>query len=642
MGAEMRILLINPRFPDSFWSWRWALTEILPGRKVGSPPLGLATVAALCPPHWEVSIADENIESIPLEPDADIIGICGMGVQFERQRELLAYYRSRGYFVIAGGSFASLCPEHYETLADSVLAGEAEYIFPQFCRDFEAGSPKKLYREEGTVELADSPTPRYDLLKLDRYVRVSVQFSRGCPFRCEFCDIIVMFGRRPRVKTFDQIGRELDELRRFGVRDVFFVDDNLIGNLPVAKKLLQFLKDYQQKHEYWFCFGTEASLNMAQHPDLLSLFRAANFAWVFIGIESTNPASLKETLKTQNLHEDILTSVRRIYSHGIEVMGGFIIGFDHDTVETFDQQYQFITDAGFPHAMISLLIALPKTPLYERLEREGRLNAREAGKDNTRPGTNVIPKSMAYDALIDGYIALYRRLLSDGEIARRSRNKLRHLAPTSYRTSYSAGQTLGIVWRLVRRGILPGGPSRVFHFLSTLPLLKPSLISMVVADWIAALSMRDFAERRLDTSEDTPEACETAVRALTATLRPYLDQGATTVHARAAHAPELSICVRGPVDAAFFRRAEPHLASFLKHRRASLNLRIDAPIAEHSRPMQALLRRIERYGDRVSIALSDYSRAAVPIDSSVFNLVFAPQSQSGVRPDSAVLERVDK
>ena len=339
----------------------------MPNKRTTNPPLGLATLAALCPPHWEVEIVDENIEPIPLEPQADIVGVCGMGVQFPRQQELLAYYRSRGHYVVAGGSYASLCPEQYTTHADTVVAGESEYIWKEFCRDFEHGSPKPLYHETGTVALTDSPTPRFDLLKLDRYSYVSLQFSRGCPFRCEFCDIIVMFGRKPRVKSLEQVGRELDELRRLKVHNAFFVDDNLIGNLPVAKKLLAFLKEYQDKHNYKFNFGTEASLNMAQHKDLLQLFRDAHFGWVFIGIESTDPASLRETLKTQNLHEDILTSVRRIYSYGIDVMAGFIIGFDHDTTETFEQQYRFITEAGIMVPMIGLLTALPKTPLYDRL-----------------------------------------------------------------------------------------------------------------------------------------------------------------------------------------------------------------------------------------------------------------------------------
>ncbi len=190
----MRLLLINPRFPESFWSFKWAINEILPGKRAVNPPLGLATLAALCPPTWEVYIVDENVEAVPLEPAADIVGICGMGVQLPRQRELLAFYRRRGHYVVAGGSYASLCPEEYALLADTVVAGEAEYLWKQFCRDFEHGSPRPLYQETGTVVLTDSPVPRFDLLKLDCYSYATLQYSRGCPFRCEFCDIIVMFG----------------------------------------------------------------------------------------------------------------------------------------------------------------------------------------------------------------------------------------------------------------------------------------------------------------------------------------------------------------------------------------------------------------------------------------------------------------
>ncbi|CAN0451023.1 unnamed protein product, partial [Phaeothamnion confervicola] len=244
----MRLLLINPKFPESFWSFTWAINDVLPGKRTTCPPLGLATLAALCPPDWDVRIVDENVESVPLDPEADIVGVCGMGVQFPRQRELLAHFRNRGYFTVAGGSYTSLCSEKYAPLADTVVAGEAEYIWKEFCVDYLCGQPKPLYHETGTVALTDSPTPRFDLLQLERYSNATLQYSRGCPFRCEFCDIIVMFGRKPRVKSHEQIGRELDALRAAGMRSVFFVDDNLIGNVPQAKSLLRFLADYQKRH----------------------------------------------------------------------------------------------------------------------------------------------------------------------------------------------------------------------------------------------------------------------------------------------------------------------------------------------------------------------------------------------------------
>lgn len=493
----VRLLLICPRFPESFWSYEWAINEILPGKKATNTPLGLATIAALCPADWQVEIADENVESLPLEPDADIIGICGMQVQYSRQMELVEHYRSRGYYVIVGGSYASLCPERYDSLADSVIAGEAEYVFPQFCRDFELGQPKPFYQETGTVELSDSPTPRFDLLKLDRYHRASLQFSRGCPFRCEFCDIIIMFGRKPRTKEPEQISRELDALRQQDVRNVFFVDDNFIGNMPLAKSLLGHLRTYQETRQFWFNFGTEATLNMAQHPDLLQLFRAANFTWVFIGVESTDPESLKETLKTQNLHEDILTSIQRVYSYGIDVIAGLIVGFDHDSVDCFEGQYQFITKAGIVLPMVSLLIALPKTPLHERLMKEGRVIPLEDVSERLKSCTNIVPLGMSYEELVGGHAALYRRLLSDKEIATRIKNKLSHMSDPVYAGGYSTQDSLKIMWHLIFKGIVPGGAKRWWHFLRSLPFLHPKKIPVVTSDWVAVLSMRAFAERWL-------------------------------------------------------------------------------------------------------------------------------------------------
>ena len=493
----MRLLLINPKYPESFWSFKWAITEILPNKKATNPPLGLATLAALCPPDWEITIVDENVEPLPLVPEADMIGVCGMGVQFPRQRELLERYRNLGYYTVAGGSYASLCPEKYERLADTVVAGEAEYIWKEFCADHAAGTPKALYRETRVVSLADSPVPRFDLLKLDRYTTITLQFSRGCPYMCEFCDIIVMFGRKPRCKSPGQVGRELDALRALGVTSVFFVDDNLIGNKPLAKDLLRFIAQYQARHGNPFRFGTEVSLNLAHDAELLALFRDAGFAWVFIGIETADEASLKETRKMQNTGHDILGSVRRIYAHGMDVLAGFIVGFDNDTLTTFDQQHRFIMRSGIQAAMVGMLTALPRTPLYLRLEREGRLMPEADHTNNTGACTNIIPKRMGYAEMVAAYKTLYARLLTDRGIADRIRNKMRYMATPVYRGEYSLPQQIAILWRLAIKGVLPGGIPRIVHFCRTLPVLAPRKLPLVVLDWIAGLAMRDYVERHL-------------------------------------------------------------------------------------------------------------------------------------------------
>lgn len=619
----MRLLLVNPKYPESFWSFRWAVDRILPGKRAINPPLGLATLAALCPPHWQVEIVDENVEPVPLAPRADLIGVCGMGVQFARQSELLCFYRGQGYPVVAGGSYASLCPERYADLADSVVAGEAEYIWREFCRDREAGVARPLYRETGNVDMTDTPTPRFDLLKLDRYSTVTLQFSRGCPYRCEFCDIIVMFGRKPRCKTPEQVGRELDELRRREVRNVFFVDDNLIGNKSLAKDLLRYLIDYQRRHRYDFRFGTEASLNLAQDAELLRLFRDANFSWVFIGLESPDPESLKETRKTQNLQEDMLTSIRRIYAHGIDVLAGFIIGFDNDTLDSFDRQYEFITDAGIQAAMVGLLSALPKTPLYQRLEQEGRLIPGADGTDNTKLGTNFLPKRMDYDAMVAAYKELYRRLLADAAIATRIHNKMRHMASPVYRGEYALGQQIGILARLLTRGVLAGGLPRLWHFLRSIPWLAPSKLPLVIVDWIAALAMRDYVERHFVAREATTAAAtERYLRRVRAKLGRYLREGRLALAwGRADDLPNLTLSLQGWLDRRFFRRAGRQIERLLKHTSSTVTLRIDVLQRSQLPDLDRLLQRLARYGDRVSVAVDEKIRNLVAIDSSVFHLI---------------------
>ncbi len=597
----MRLLLINPKYPESFWSFRWAVNEILPGSRAVNPPLGLATLAALCPPDWEVRIVDENVEPLPLEPQADLIGIGGMGVQFPRQRELLEYYRSRGHFVVAGGSYASLCPEQYEHLADAVICGEAEQIWPRFCADFEAGSARALYREEGTIDLRTSPAPRFDLLKLSLYTTATLQFSRGCPYLCEFCDIIVMFGRKPRHKSLEQVGRELDLLREHGVRKVFFVDDNLIGNLKVAKSLLRFLIDYQKRHSYSFSFGTEASLNLAQDEELMDLFREAHFAWTFIGIESPDEASLRETHKLQNMREDPLTAVQRIHAHGIEVLAGFIIGFDNDTVSTFDRQYEFILRSGIQTAMIGLLNAMPRTPLYERLRAANRLHVTDNDGDNTKVDTNVVPLGMSREELLSGYRRLHERLLEDRAIAGRIRHKNRFLGKAPGGTEYGAASSLGILARLIWRGVLRGGPARIWHFLRSLPFTKPWQIPSTIGDWIVGLSMQDYARRHLaQPAPQAPALWNTRLARLAQALR-SCGAGNVTVGQGASErgSPALALSLRAVP--ARVRRTARHLRAYLNEAPGRITLRFEEIHAADVPRLQRLLGRLTHFADKVSI-----------------------------------------
>jgi len=396
------IVLINPRFEASFWGMEHAMP--LFGKRANLPVACLPLLAALTPRGHTITLLDENVEPLDFDrlAEADIVGVTGMIVQRFRMREILVELKRRGIFAVVGGPWVTVREDYFGDLADVIFVGEAETTWPRFLEEWEQGRQARRYEQADKTDMTQVPTPRFELLKMQHYMFGSVQFSRGCPYQCEFCDIIVTFGRRPRLKTSAQVLAELEALRAQKIFIAFVVDDNLIGNKKAIKVLLRDLIAWQREQGYPMRFFTEASLDLAEDAELLDLMVEANFGAVFIGIESPNEASLRETKKLQNVRNGttMLDRVHTIQRAGLEVWSGMILGFDNDDSTVFDAQREFLREARITHAMVGMLTAIPKTPLYDRLAREGRLDP----DDVSEFGTNVIPLRMSRQALRDGYV----------------------------------------------------------------------------------------------------------------------------------------------------------------------------------------------------------------------------------------------
>jgi radical SAM superfamily enzyme YgiQ (UPF0313 family) len=460
----VKIYLVAPRNPESFWTFDRILPSL--GKRCVFPNLSLPTVAGITPGEHEVVLCDENVEPIDFDTDADIIGLTGYVIHRERLFEIADEFRRRGKLVVAGGPFASLCPEDLRDHVDVLFVDEAEYTWPRFLADYAAGHWQREYRQDEKPSMHDSPLPRFELLKVDRYRTMTIQFARGCPFTCEFCDIIVMYGRRPRTKSVPQVMAEIEAVHRLGVRNVFVVDDNFIGNKREAKELLHALAAWQQAHDYPIEMMTEVTLNVAQDDELLHLMREANFSTIFVGIESPRAASLQESHKTQNLRGDLLESVHRIQRAGMEVMAGMIVGFDHDDPSIFAEQFDFIQDARIPVSMTGMLNAMPKTPLHKRLAEAGRLVARSVGDQFVF--TNIVPGGMSRLQLYEGYRDLLERLYSYRHYRRRAMQLILHRGRLA-RTRLVAGrQDLAILARVVWSCVLRASPRRAWLTLSLL------------------------------------------------------------------------------------------------------------------------------------------------------------------------------
>jgi radical SAM superfamily enzyme YgiQ (UPF0313 family) len=424
----VRALLVSPRTPETFWSFGTILGWI--SRKAAFPPLGLLTVAAMLPPSWRVSLIDTNVRELR---DADIAGadvvmLSAIIVQESSARQIIARCNALGVPVIAGGPLFTTGEDRFPGVA-SVVRGEAEDLVATIAADFEGGRLEPVYRAATRPDLGRTPVPRWDLIRPGDYATMPLQVSRGCPFDCEFCDITAVYGRVPRVKAPGQVIAELDALASVGwTGHVFVVDDNFIGNRARVKPILREIIEWRRRTGSRVTFTTEASLNLVDDPELMSLMTRAGFKNVFVGIESPQPESLIECAKHQNTRRDLVSSVRAIHRAGMAVMGGFIVGFDSDGPEIFERQRRFIEESGVVTAMIGLLTALPGTRLHTRLTREGRLVRTSTG-NNCDGIMNFVPR-LDRRVLEEGYRTLVRQVYAPRAYYRRISRMLRDLRPS--------------------------------------------------------------------------------------------------------------------------------------------------------------------------------------------------------------------
>ena len=475
---EMNVLLLYPEFPDTFWSFKHALKFIR--KRASLPPLGLLTVAALLPKAWAKRLVDVNVRPLR-EKDlawADVVFISGMIAQQDSAQALIARCRAAGKTIVAGGPLFTLGHEQFPAV-DHFVLNEAEATLPEFLRDFALGSARRLYTAEQFPDLHATPAPLWELVELKNYAAMSVQFSRGCPFDCEFCNITAMFGHRPRTKTTAQVIAELDGLHRAGWRGaVFFVDDNFIGNKHALKaELLPALIQWQRSHRGTPLF-TEASINLADDAALMRLMVEAGFNQVFIGIETPAAAGLAECNKRQNQQRDLIADIKRIQRAGLEVQGGFIVGFDSDTPAIFARQLEFIQQSGIVTAMVGLLQAIPGTKLHLRLGRQGRLVGHTTG--NNLDGTTNFTPQMNRETLREGYQSLMGYLYAPGPYYRRIRTFLREYHRPKISLPVTWSYVLAFLLANVRLGIFGRERFQYWYLLLWTSWHRPRLFPLAV------------------------------------------------------------------------------------------------------------------------------------------------------------------
>src|ERR1035438_2228965 len=485
----MNALLLYPGFPDTFWGFKHALKFI--GKRASLPPLGLLTLAAMLPEEWEKTLVDVNVRPLR-ERDlasADVVLVSAMIAQRDSAVQLIARCRAAGKIIVAGGPLFTIEHAQFPDV-DHFVLNEAETTLPEFLRDFAQGCARRIYASTLLPDLSETPAPLWGLLDLRNYASMSVQYSRGCPFDCDFCSVTAMFGHRPRVKAAPRIIAELDSLWDRGWRGaVFFVDDNLIGNKRSLREDLLPALIRWARGKRGFTFFTEASINLADDEDLMRQMVEAGFDQGFVGIETPEEAGLAECNKRQNRSRDLVADVQRMQHAGLQVQGGFIVGFDSDSPTIFQRQIDFIQKSGIVTAMVGLLQAIPGTKLHERLHRQGRLLGDSTG-DNVDGTTNFIPR-MNRKKLHDGYRELMDHLYAPGPYSRRIRTFLREFRPADTSGAVTTRNFGAFARACVRLGVV--GRER-FHFWGLLVwtcFRRPKLFPMAVT-----LSIYGFHFRR--------------------------------------------------------------------------------------------------------------------------------------------------
>lgn len=497
----MKVLLVYPEYPATFWSFKYALNFI--SRKASFPPLGLLTIASMLPSEWEFRLVDMNVRKLK-DNDilwADNVYISAMIVQADSVRKVLERCKSMGRKVVAGGPLFTTGHEEFTDMVDHFVLNEAEETLPAFLRDMKNGIPLKVYASSTRADLATSPVPRRDLLRLGDYGSMNIQYSRGCPFDCEFCNITSLLGRVPRTKGREQMIAELDSIHALKWKGcVFIVDDNFIGNKAKLKReILPAMIGWMERNRRPFTFITEASINLADDDELMELMVSAGFDTVFVGIESPNEDSLDECDKQANKGRDMVESIRKMQRFGLEVQGGFIVGFDNDPPEIFDRMITFIQESSVVTAMVGMLNALPSTRLYSRLMKEGRLLEGASG-NNTDISINFMP-SMDYDSLIAGYQRIMQHIYSPKQYHKRIITFLQNFRPGRHRIFHLRfNYLMALPKSIVRLGIL--GRERLHYwklFFWTLfrrPRLLPYAITLSIYGYHFRKMVKSLARER--------------------------------------------------------------------------------------------------------------------------------------------------